>query len=165
MPEPKKTIVFYEGDDDKAFLEKLDEAGMLPAGWQLANRDKTQHAGKEGLVRQMLPVVSPVNGVDGRAVVLVDLDELTPPQRVEWLRAALAEALQKDQKFAGVSLHVAASKGRVQSVRLVSGERVGRLAVVPVGHADDTEFNAQYQGRSIRNRRLGAPVGPEPGGL
>jgi hypothetical protein len=57
MPEPKKTIVFFEGDDDKAFLEKLQEADLLPPGWQLANRDKSQHAGKDGLVRQLLPVV------------------------------------------------------------------------------------------------------------
>ena len=78
MPEPKKTIVFFEGDDDKAFLEKLQEANLLPAGWQLANRNKDQHPGKDGLIRQLLPVVSPVNGIVGRAVVLVDLDDLTP---------------------------------------------------------------------------------------
>lgn len=145
MPEPKKTIVFFEGDDDKAFLEKLQEAGLLPTSWQLAKRDKEQHSGKDGLIRQLLPVVSPVNGIPGKAVVLVDLDELTPPQRVEWFRSTMTEALQKDQKYAGVALQIAASTGRVQCFRLLSGDRAGHAAVVPVGHPDDTELNRQYQ--------------------
>lgn len=145
MPEPKKTIVFFEGDDDKAFLEKLQEANLLPAGWQLANRNKDQHPGKDGLIRQLLPVVSPVNGIVGRAVVLVDLDDLTPAQRAEWFRSAMAEALQKDRKYAGVTLQAAAMIGRVQGFRLVSGARVGHAAVVPVGHPDDMELNEKYQ--------------------
>lgn len=144
MPEQKKTIVFFEGDDDKAFLEKLLEPGILPNGWQLANRDKSQHPGKDGLVRQLLPVVSPVNGIDGRAVVLIDLDDLTPAGTVEWLRSKLADDVSNDPKFAGVSVEMAGSKGRVQIIRLVSGSRSGHLAVVPVGHPDDAVLNAQY---------------------
>jgi hypothetical protein len=57
MPETKKTIVFFEGDDDKAFLEELQEAELLPASWQLANRDKNHHPGKDGLIRQLLSVM------------------------------------------------------------------------------------------------------------
>lgn len=145
MPESKRVVVFFEGDDDKAFLEKLQDANLLPAGWQLASRNKDQHPGKDGLIRQLLPVVSPVNGIDGRAVVLVDLDDLTPPQRLEWFRLAMTEALQKGQKYVGVSLEAAASIGRVQGFRVVSGDRAGHAAVVPVGHPDDTELNKQYQ--------------------
>lgn len=144
MPELKKTMVFYEGDDDKAFLEQLQHADLLPAGWQLAQRDKQQFAGKDGLVRQLLPVVSPVNGIDGRAVVLIDLDGLSAAKTVDWFRASLAEALGKEQKYTAVTFELGASKGRVQSMRLSTGERVGWIAVVPVGWPDDAEMNAQF---------------------
>jgi hypothetical protein len=145
MPEQKKTIVFFEGDDDKAFLEKLLDAGLLPTAWQLAIRNKDQHPGKDGLIRQLIPVVSPVNGMDGRAVVLVDLDECTPLQRVEWFQSELSKELQKDQKYAAVAIQATATSGRVQGYRLVSGDRTGHVAVVPVGHCDDAPLNGLYQ--------------------
>jgi hypothetical protein len=145
MPETKITVVFFEGDDDKAFLEGLDAAKLLPPGWQLANRMKDQHRGKDGLIRQLLPLISPVNGIDGRAVVLVDLDELTLDQRAEWFRVELQKALQRDEKHKGVVLEPAAGKGRVKSFRLVAGDRVGHVAVVPVGQPDAPDFHNQYQ--------------------
>src|SRR5437870_4541233 len=123
MPELKRTLVFYEGDDDKAFLEKLKEVNLLPGGWQIANRSKEQHPGKDGLVRQLLPVVSPVNGIDGRAVVLVDLDEMTPAKRADWFSLALADALRQDKKYTGVSLESAVTRGLVRGYRLISGVR------------------------------------------
>ncbi|HVC94343.1 MAG TPA: hypothetical protein VND64_11670 [Pirellulales bacterium] len=144
MPDPKKKVVFFEGDDDKAFLEALQEAKLLPEGWQLANRNKQQHPGKDGLVRQLLPVVSPVNGIDGRAVVLVDLDDLSPTERVAWFRSAIDEALRNEPKYAGVVLESSGARGRVQGFRLISGDRVGHVAVVPVGHPDDADLNEQY---------------------
>ncbi len=144
MPEPKKTIVFFEGDDDKAFLENLGDVGLLPVGWQLAVRDKNQHPGKDGLIRQLLPAVSPINGINGRAVVLVDLDDMTPADRSDWFRAELAKALQQE-KYAGVAVQATAATGRVQGLRLVAGDRHGHVAVVPVGHCDDVAFSGQYQ--------------------
>jgi hypothetical protein len=144
MPDPKRTIVFFEGDDDKAFLEKLNDVGLLPMGWQLANRDKSQHPGKDGLIRQLLPVISPIDGINGRAVVLVDLDELTTVQRVDWFRGKLVEILQQP-KYAGVSLMPSDLNGRLQAFRLQSGDRTGRVVVVPVGHSNDGAFNAVYQ--------------------
>lgn len=145
MPEQKKTIVFFEGDDDKAFLEKLRDADLLPTGWQLANRSKDQHPGKDGLIRQLLPVVSPIDGIAGRAVVLVDLDELSPLQRIEWFQAETTKLLKQESKYAGVTFEGVDAIGRVQGFRLTSGERVGHMAVVPVGHPDDAAFNGQYQ--------------------
>jgi len=144
MPDTKQTVVFFEGDDDKAFLEKLLEVGLLPAGWQLANRDKNQHPGKDGLIRQLLPVISPVDGIGGRAVVLVDLDEMTALQRLAWFRTQLTEAL-KDQKYASVELADGASQPRIQSFRLASEARVGHAVAVVVGQPDDADLNAKYQ--------------------
>lgn len=144
MPDIKQTLVFFEGDDDKAFLEKLLEAGLLPAGWQLANRDKNQHPGKDGLIRQLLPVISPVDGIGGRAVVFVDLDEMTAIQRLAWFRAQLTDAL-KDQKYANVVLADGATQGRIQSYRLASGTLVGHAVAVPVGQPDDADLNTKYQ--------------------
>lgn len=145
MPEPKKTIVFFEGNDDKAFLENLEAVGLLPATWQLANRDRDHHPGKDGLIRQLIPVVSPVNGIDGRAVVLVDLDDMTPSGCADWFQQELAKALQQDQKYAAVTVQTSGTTGRVRGLRLVSGDRHGHVAVVPVGHCDDTAFSGQYQ--------------------
>jgi hypothetical protein len=143
MPDAKRTIVFYEGDDDKAFLEKLRDAGIWPAGWELARRDREHHAGKDGLVRQLLPAVSPKNGIGGQAVVLVDLDEMSPDGRTNWFRQCLADALGK---FAGdVELRDGPAHGHVRCYELVSGERVGRVVVVPVGCPRDNRLTETYQ--------------------
>src|SRR5438552_8451483 len=124
MPDPKKTLVFFEGDDDKAFLEKLRDARIWPEGWQLAERMKEQHPGKDGLIRQLLPVVSPKNGIGGHAVVLIDLDDLSVDQLAAWFKMALTQELQKTA--AEVQVQDGPSEGRVRSFRLVLGEKTGR---------------------------------------
>ncbi|MGH7140632.1 MAG: hypothetical protein ACREHD_33280, partial [Pirellulales bacterium] len=69
---------------------------------------------------------------------------LTSPQAVDWFRAALAGALHEDEKYADVTLELAASQGRVQGMRLVKADRAGSIAVVPVGCPDDAALNTQY---------------------
>src|SRR5262249_29151165 len=93
MPESKLILVFFEGNDDKAFLEKLRATNLLPGNWELAKRSREDHAGKDGLVRQLLPFVRPVSGVGGNAIVLVDLDDLNFEQRFDWFRNQLRQGL------------------------------------------------------------------------
>jgi hypothetical protein len=57
----------------------------------------------------------------------------------------MTEALQKDPKYAGVTLQVGEAKGRVQGFQLIGGDRIGHTAIVPVGHCDDRDLNARYQ--------------------
>lgn len=79
MSETRRIRVYYEGDDDRVVLQGLQEMALLPETWEIASRSK-QHPGKDGLVSEVLPFVRPVNGVGGRAVVLIDLDDLSPVQ-------------------------------------------------------------------------------------
>jgi hypothetical protein len=132
MPDTKRVVVFYEGDDDKAFLEELRASRHLPENWDLANRSKNQHPGKDGLIRQLLPLVRPLNGAGGSAVVLIDLDELTFDQRAGWFRSQLDQALRAGPS--GVQLQDGpAANERVRSYHLKAEDKVGRLALVPVG--------------------------------
>ena len=143
MAEPKKTLVFFEGDDDKAFLEKLLNAKLLPGGWQLATRTKDQHPGKDGLIRQLLPIVSPSNGIGGHAVVLIDLDEFDRNQRVEWFRTSLTEEIKTAAPDVRVSDGPA--EGRISSFRVTLGDRAGRVALIGVGHIDDDALKNTYK--------------------
>jgi hypothetical protein len=143
MPEPKKTLVFFEGDDDKAFLEKLRDARIWPAGWQLAERMKEQHPGKDGLIRQLLPVVNPKNGIGGHAVVLVDLDDLSADKLAVWFSTTLTQELHKTA--ADVQVQDGAADGRVRSFRIVFGEKAGRVALLAIGCPDDEELKSTYK--------------------
>jgi hypothetical protein len=141
MPEPKKTLVFFEGDDDKAFLEKLRDAKIWQAEWQLAERDKKkeEHKGKDRLIRQLLPFVSPRNGVGGHAVVLIDLDDNSLEQLTEWF----SKLLEKDVR--PLPLEVGPVNRRVSSFCIRNGDQVGRVALVGVGLPDNAELKGKYK--------------------
>ena len=141
MPETKRIVVYFEGDDDKAFLEQLLEAKALPADCQLAVRDKKHHPGKDGLIAQLLPQVSPANGLGGQAIVLLDLDEFDPAGRAEWFQAELRKALAANPSYAGVTVAAHAVQGRIHLLHLVAGERQGRIAFVPVGAWGDADWS------------------------
>jgi hypothetical protein len=69
--------LYFEGDDDSAVLQGLKKAKLLPGESEIAERDKKLAQGKDGLVKQLFPFISPANGVGGKAVVLIDLDSLS----------------------------------------------------------------------------------------
>ncbi len=143
MPETKKTLVFYEGDDDKVFLQKLRDAGIWPAEWDLAARTKEQFSGKDGLIRQLLPVVNPENGVGGHAVVLIDHDEMSIDERAEWFKKNLSDEISRTASV--VQVVDGPTEGRVKSYRIVSGDRAGKVALVVVGHPADEELKNTYK--------------------
>jgi hypothetical protein len=144
MADNKQILVFFEGDDDKAFLEKLRASRYLPDNCKLAERSKDQHPGKDGLVRQLLPFVRPINGVGGRAVVLVDLDDLTFEQRFTWFRN------QVQQELHGYVPAVTLEDGpvlneRVRLLHLVAEDKQGRVALIPVGLPGDPDLVQIYK--------------------
>lgn len=123
-----KTIrLYFEGDDDKAVLEGLGEAKLLPAGVELAKRDK-QNPGKDGLVSELWPFVDPTM-VGGRAVVLVDYDDSTAEQLGDWFGKLLVE---KGQKRVAVE-SVPAAATNVRQYRLAADGRTGGVVLCPVG--------------------------------
>jgi len=144
MAETKQVFVYYEGDDDKAFLQSLHAAKFLPDWWVLSKRDKQDHPGKDGLVRQLLPFVRPVNGAGGSAVVLVDLDDLTYEGRAAWFRKQVEQELHTNAP--GVTLEDGpVANERVQSFRLVGAGKSGRVVLVPVGLPNDVELQKTYK--------------------
>lgn len=143
MPDAKRIVVFYEGDDDKAVLEGLRLSNLLPEPCEVAQRAKDEHPGRDGLVRQLLPVVRPVNGLGGRAIVMLDLDDLSADQLTDWLRTQVAAGTR------GVSppLELTERKSNSRRVALLSvssGDLSGQVAIVPVGLNEDPELRGAY---------------------
>jgi hypothetical protein len=144
MPEPKITRVYFEGDDDSAFLDKLRAAGIWPSGWELAQRDKNQHPGKEGLIRQLLPFINPKGGVGGHAAVLIDLDGFpSEAELASWFKKEMEKELGNDASE--LQFQAGPADGRVRSFRLDLGDRVGRVALIAVGCPNDDELKTIYQ--------------------
>jgi hypothetical protein len=144
MPEPKEILIFYEGDDDKAFLEKLLDAGHLTSHCRTAGRSKEHHPGKDGLVRQLLAFIRPMTGVGGDAVVLVDIDELTFDQRFIWFRDQIARDLSGSFPQVNVEEGPRLNE-RVRLLHLVAGDMRGRVALIPAGIPDDPRLTQHYK--------------------
>ncbi len=138
MPDHKKVTVYYEGDDDKAFLEKLQENHLLYDHWQIVKRDKSSHPGKDGLIGQLIPFVSPINGIDGKAVVLIDLDKQNRAALFDWFHREITQKAGE---------HVVVTQDRQLRVccyNLTANGRAGHVVLVPVGDPDDIDFIAKY---------------------
>lgn len=142
MAEIKKTLIYFEGDDDKAFLEQLKKASLFPNGWELAVRSREHHPGKDGLIRQLLPWVSPINGVGKHAIVLIDLDEMTADGRADWFRRQLITELAT---FASAVQVVDGPKdGRVRSWRLSGEDASGLVVLICVGCPDNEVLTKNF---------------------
>lgn len=138
MSKPKFTIVYFEGDDDKAFLEKLSEAKLLPPDWELARRDKQKDPpGKDGVVRQLIPFVC----LGANVVALINLDDLSVDQLVEWFRKNLIAEI----KSPNAVVSDGPTDGRVTSFRVNTGDIVGKVALIGVGLIDDHELKNTYK--------------------
>jgi hypothetical protein len=143
MADAKLIRVYYEGDDDKVVLRELQRMHLLAAEWEIADRKKDEHPGRDGLVRQLLPFVRPVNGVGGSAVVLVDLDDLSREKLADWFR----KQLEDDVKTSTPPLTLEEKrpdKGRVALYTITGEGRSGRVVLVAVGLADDEELRKDY---------------------
>jgi len=142
MPEHKLVQVYYEGDDDRAVLQGLLGAGLLPTGLKIADRDRN-HPGKDGIIDDYIPFVRPANGVGGTAVVLMDLDELKPEELEAQLRKQVLAKLQGS--VPKITLNEERSQsGRVMVLTLSAGAHTGRVALVRVGLNEDAAFLARY---------------------
>lgn len=143
MPENQRIRVYYEGNDDRNVLEGLQRAGLLRADCEIAKRD-IQHGGKDGLVRELAPFVRPVNGVGGKAVTLVDLDDLSYQSLTEWFRKQLDEEVKGTDPPITLE-ETRSTTGRVVSITLTAGDHSGRVALIGVGLADDDLLKSTYQ--------------------
>ncbi len=130
--------IYFEGDDDKAVLEGLGDAKLLPAGVELAKRDK-QKSGKDGLANELWPFVDPTM-VGGRAVVLVDYDDRTADQLGQWFEKLLAE--RGSNRVAVES--VPGGSSNVRQYRLSAEERTGGVVLCAVGLPEDSELKNLY---------------------
>ncbi len=142
MPDKKRIRVYYEGDDDRVVLEGLQSMALLPNTWEIAKRDKN-HPGKDGLVRELTPFVRPISGVGGTAITLIDLDDLTIERLIDWFRPQvekIAEATQPPMNLQ--EQH--SENGRVSLFTISAGDLSGRVALVPVGLANDSELRTTF---------------------
>jgi hypothetical protein len=142
MADTKRIRLYYEGDDDKVVLSGLQHMPLLPDSWEIARRDKG-HPGKDGLVRELLPFVRPINGVGGHAVVLIDLDDLSRDRLAERFRKQLEEPVQGSDPPMNLDGQ-RSEQGRVTRFTITAGDRTGRVALVPVGLPEDEVLRATY---------------------
>lgn len=142
MPEIKKTRVYFEGDDDKAFLEPLCKAALLPNSWELAVRSRQDHPGKDGLIRQLSPWISPINGAGKHAVVFIDLDELSVVERADWFRTNLTQTLSAFAE--GIQVSDGSSNGRVHSWNVGGNGSHGLVVLIPMGCPNLELLTATY---------------------
>jgi hypothetical protein len=132
MPEPVRVRVYCEGPDDKAVLQR---GGVLPARLEMAPPSR----GESKLAGDVAPFVSPT-GVDGRAIVLRDLDHLDA--------AAVGARFEKELRAklpAAVTLTAhRADEARLTVYEAVSGARRGLASIVPVGQPRALDLRAEY---------------------
>jgi hypothetical protein len=138
MPDPRLIRVYYEGDDDRSLLQGLQLGKLLPTECELALRqDKKRAGGREGLLAELAPFVRPENGVAGRAIVVLDLDDNTPEKLAAWFRRQLIKALRAEP----ASVHESKSpRPGVVMFSITKGPDTGRAAIVPLGLPDDEEL-------------------------
>ncbi|HNC99535.1 MAG TPA: hypothetical protein PKW90_25605, partial [Myxococcota bacterium] len=115
MPDPKRFLVYFEGDVDRAVLAALERAGGLPPRLELAKKQPRQ--GQEAVVAQVGGIAA-ASGLHG--VLCLDLDDRDPERLGTWAAAQLASH--------GAEL-APASHERVRLLRV----GVGAVAIVPVG--------------------------------
>jgi hypothetical protein len=142
MPSQKLIRAYYEGDDDRVVLERLQAAGLLPTTLDVAKRDK-KHAGKDGLVYELSTFVRPVNGVGGSAIALVDLDGQKVDEFVQWFQSSLHRHLPATEPAIQVNLQPT-GRPSVSLISITSEERMGSVALVAVGLADDDELRSTF---------------------
>lgn len=134
MAEPRIIRVYYEGDDDRNFLEKLKERKLLPENWEIAQRDKSR-PGKDGMVQDLAPFVRPLNGVGGSAVALADLDEQDAGQMRNWSLGQLTKYVAGE----GIAITSRESSSpRVSAFAVSGGNRSSQVVFVAVGLSEDS---------------------------
>jgi hypothetical protein len=116
MPEAVLVRVYCEGSDDKAVLDALKKGGVLSERLEIAKPS----GGESNLAHDVAPFVSP-EAVDGRAIVLRDLDDLDAGGVGSWfekeLRARLSPAVTLTAKRA--------DHARVTTYEALKGDRRG----------------------------------------
>ncbi len=138
MPDTKIVRVYFEGNDDRAFLQGLAAAGLLPENAELA---KQGTAGKDALVKEAIPFIHPENGVGGNAIVLVDLDDLSPEQRAAWFQKQLEQEIKSGTAKLSTEK---SSTDRVVLFTLSGGTRRGRAVLVSVGLRGDADLYRRF---------------------
>lgn len=127
MPDERRHSLLYEGDDDKAVLEGLEAAGLIPPRIEIMKRSPTK-PGESGLVLQLATLVSPVNGIDARTIALIDFDDRTSDALAKWFASTLKAAVNSSEvtiERVGV--------GHLAKWTLSANGRVGHVVLVPVG--------------------------------
>jgi hypothetical protein len=138
----KRIKVHYEGGDDRVVLECLLKFGLLEGDLEIAKRPKSAggEEGKEAMVKEAVGVVAPP--IAGRAIVLRDLDDLDAEGVRSWFEGRLSVETKEETVEITTS---AVDHPRVSVFDLTSGDRRGRVAVVPVGIPDDTPLCQEFE--------------------
>lgn len=140
-----KVKVFYEGADDRAFLQNLQSMSLLPTCFSLT--DLPKRGGAATLAERVLGHVptrdetGSVTGISGRLVVLRDLDDYVPTKLGAWFAGELRRVFKEHNREAAVSEVVVEAPGYVCGVEIRAGDQLGRAAVVGAGLPDERDDN------------------------
>jgi hypothetical protein len=131
MREAKRVRIYYEGDDDRAALRGLQSAHLIGEICEIATRNEN-FPGQEGMVRDLLPFVSPANGVGGSAIALADLDDLDSRGKADWFRSAVEGQLAQTHPKPNATVSVRAF-GRLSVLQVAAGDAAGQAVLIPLG--------------------------------
>lgn len=142
MARSPQFVVYYEGDDDHAILAGLKGAGLLPARFSIANRkDRKRRLGKEGMLRDVAALVSPLSGAGKSAVALRDRDDEDEDALGRWFESTLRDALKElDSRGTAVNITRRSAEDRLIDLELSHESDAGRLVGVMVGLSEDEDI-------------------------
>ena len=122
----------------ESFLEILNKNKQLPRDWKITPQDD-RHSGKDAVFTRLKPFISPIDGLDGRAVLLLDLDERTYDQFFVWVAGKLRALMPSE-----IEIVSHPPESRLQLFEFRHENRVGHLVVVAVGRPNHEELKSKY---------------------
>ncbi len=125
---------FYEGDDDGSVLRALADAGLLPSDLEIMPRDQRKNPGKEGILKDMTPLVNPRGGAGRSAVAIRDTDDLQQADIEKWFVEGLKTELAASDPPATVTKAASSSGGVLfLKIEVAGSQHVGRVVGISAG--------------------------------
>lgn len=125
---------YYEGADDGSVLEALAAGGLLPADLELVQKaDRQKNPGKDGMIKDIAALVSPVGGAGLSAVAIRDVDDLSTAQVSDWFIDRMNAELPKTTPALQVGSQPGAGKSLFFRIEEPGTPHAGRVVVVSAG--------------------------------
>ena len=140
MADPLEIQVYYEGNDDRAVLEALRKADLLPENLTIA-RQAGEKGGKEQMVSDLAVLVA--SPAARSAIALRDFDDLKTGDVAQWFAKTLEQESGKHEFRVEIRTQPT-TNARVTVCEVAGGEHTGHAAVVCVGLPGESELTKKW---------------------